>query len=282
MQRIEFKSNNFPLLLRDIAAPPKELYVLGSIPDLPMVAIVGSRALTEYGQYMTYRLAYDLAKAGMCVVSGMALGVDAIAHQAALDAGGATLAVLAGGLDNPSPRSNYRLFERILNSGGGVISEYPAGTTPFKQNFPARNRIIAGLSLCTIITEANASSGSLITANFALQANRMVMAVPGNVTSPRSAGPNNLLKVGAKPVTDAVDVLAELGLESTVVKAKRVKADSAQEARIMELIEAGHHTTDALITKSEIDPSQIASVLSLMEITGKVRNIGAGQWILTS
>lgn len=282
MQRIEFKSNDFPLLLRDIAAPPKELYVLGSIPDLPMVAIVGSRALTEYGQYMTYRLAYDLAKAGMCIVSGMALGVDAVAHQAALEAGGATLAVLAGGLDNPSPRSNYRLFERIVASGGGVISEYPAGTTPFKQNFPARNRIIAGLSLCTIITEANASSGSLITANFALQANRMVMAVPGNVTSPRSAGPNNLLKLGAKPVTDAVDVLAELGLESTVVKAKRVKADSAQEARIMELIEAGHHTTDALITHGEIDPSQIASVLSLMEITGKVRNIGAGQWILTS
>lgn len=282
MQRIEFKSNNFPLLLRDIAAPPKELYLVGAIPDLPMVAIVGSRAITEYGQYMTYRLAYDLAKAGMCIVSGMALGVDAIAHKAALEAGGSTLAVLAGGLDNPSPRSNYRLFERIVESGGGVISEYPEGTTPFKQNFPARNRIIAGLSLCTIITEANASSGSLITANFALQANRMVMAVPGNVTSPRSAGPNNLLKLGAKPVTDAVDVLAELGLESTVVKAKKVRAESAQEARIMELIEAGHHTTDALITRSEIDPSQIASILSLMEITGKVRNIGAGQWILTS
>lgn len=282
MQRIEFKSNNFPLLLRDIAAPPKELYFVGTIPDLPMVAIVGSRAITEYGQYMTYRLAYDLAKAGMCIVSGMALGVDAIAHQAALEAGGATLAVLASGLDDPTPRSNHQLFKRILDSGGGVISEYPEGTTPFKQNFPARNRIIAGLSLCTIITEANASSGSLITANFALQANRMVMAVPGNVTSPRSAGPNNLLKLGAKPVTDAVDVLAELGLESTVVKAKKVRAESAQEARIMELIEAGHHTTDALITKSEIDPSQIASILSLMEITGKVRNIGAGQWILTS
>lgn len=282
MQYIRHNDNAFPVLLRDIAAPPKELFCLGSIPNLPMVAIVGSRALTEYGQYITYRIAYDLAKAGMCIVSGMALGVDAIAHQAALEAGGATLAVLAGGLDNPSPKSNYRLFERILESGGGVISEYPAGTTPFKQNFPARNRIIAGLSLATIITEANASSGSLITANFALQANRLVMAVPGNVTSPRSAGPNNLLKLGAKAVTDAVDVLAELGLESTVVKAKRVKAESAQEAQIMELIEAGHHTTGALITQSDIEPSQLASALSLMEITGKVRNIGAGQWILTS
>ncbi len=282
MQHIEFKSNDFPLLLRDIAAPPKELYCMGQIPDLPMVAIVGSRALTDYGRYITYRLAYDLAKAGMCIVSGMALGVDAVAHQAALEAGGATLAVLASGLDNPSPRSNYGLFERIIDSGGAVISEYPAGTTPFKQYFPARNRIIAGLSLATIITEANAKSGSLITANFALQANRLVMAVPGNVTSPRSAGPNNLLKLGAKAVTDAVDVLAELGLVSEALAPKRVKADSAEEARIVELIAAGHHTTDALITKSDIDPSQIATILSLMEITGKVRNIGAGQWILTS
>lgn len=254
----------------------------GSIPDLPMISIVGSRAITDYGKFTTYRLAYDLARAGMCIVSGLALGVDAIAHQAALDAGGATLAVLAGGLDNPSPRSNYGLFKRIAESGGGVISEYPVGTTPFKQNFPARNRIIAGLSLATVITEANASSGSLITANFALQADRMVMAVPGNVTSPRSAGPNNLLKLGAKPVADAVDVLAELGLESAVVKPKKAKADSAEEAKLMELISSGHHTTDALITHSEIEPNKIASILSLMEITGKVRNIGAGQWVLTS
>lgn len=282
MKYIDYKSNNYPELLRDIAAPPKGLYLLGELPDLPMVAIIGSRGITEYGKYMTYRLAYDLATAGLCIVSGLALGVDAIAHQAALDAGGSALAVLAGGLDSPSPRSNYRLFERILASGGGVISEYPEGTTPFKQNFPARNRIIAGLCLATIITEANAKSGSLITANFALQANRYVMAVPGNVTSPRSAGPNNLLKLGAKPVTDAVDVLAELGLESTKVRAKKVKADSAGESKLMELIETGHHTTEALITHSEINPSEIASMLSLMEITGKVRNIGAGQWILTS
>ncbi len=282
MQYIKHNSNDFPLLLRDIASPPKGLYCVGAIPDLPMVAIVGSRALTEYGKYMTYRLAYDLAKAGMCIVSGLALGVDAVAHQAALDAGGATLAVLAGGLDNPSPRSNHALFERIILSGGGAISEYEAGETPFKQNFPARNRIIAGLSLATIITEANASSGSLITANFALQANRLVMAVPGNVTSPRSAGPNNLLKLGAKPATDAVDVLAELGLESNVLKPKKAKAQSAEEAKIMELIEAGHHTTNALLENSTIAPEQIATILSLMEITGKVRNIGAGQWILTS
>ncbi len=282
MQHITFNSNKYPDLLRDIAAPPKQLYVIGNLPDLPMVAIVGSRAITDYGSHMTYRLAYDLARAGICVVSGMAFGVDAVAHQAALDAGGATLAVLAGGLNAPSPKSNCHLFKAIEASGGGIISEYPAGTTPFKQNFPARNRLIAGLSLATVVTEANASSGSLITANFALQENRLVMAVPGNVTSPRSAGPNNLLKLGAKPVTDAVDVLVELGLESNVVKPKQKKAESAEEARLMELIEAGNHTTHDLIMNSDIPAEKIASVLSLMEITGKVRNIGAGQWILTS
>lgn len=281
MQYIDYKSNNFPLLLSDISSPPKELFVLGNIPDLPMVAIVGSRAVTDYGRQMTYRLAYDLAKAGLCIVSGLALGVDAIAHRAALEAKGATLAVLAGGLDCPSPRSNYGLMQEILAAGHGVISEYPAGTTSFKQNFPARNRIIAGLSLATVITEANASSGSLITANFALQENRLVMAVPGNVTSPRSAGPNNLLKCGAKPVTDAVDVLSELGLESTVVKSQKRKADSAEEARLMELIESGYLTTHDLIDNCDISADKIASMLSLMEITGKIRNSGAGQWVLT-
>lgn len=282
MQYIRYNSNKYPVLLRDIAAPPKELYVIGNIPDLPMVAIVGSRAITDYGKHITYRLAYDLARAGLCIVSGMALGVDAIAHQAALDAGGATVAVLASGLDAPSPRSNFHLFKAIVASGGGVISEYPEGTTPFKQNFPARNRIIAGLSLATVITEANASSGSLITANFALQENRMVMAVPGNVTSPRSAGPNNLLKCGAKPVLDAVDILSELGLQSTLVKPKKRREDSAEEARLMELIDAGSHTTHDLIEKSDIPAEKIAGILSLMEITGKVRNIGAGQWVSTS
>lgn len=282
MKYIQHNSKDYTGILRDISNPPKGLYLVGSVPDLPMVSIVGSRAISDYGKFVTYRLAYDLAKAGMCIVSGMALGVDAIAHQAALDAGGSTLAVLAGGLDNPSPRSNYNLFKRIVESGGGVISEYPEGTTPFKQNFPARNRIIAGLSLATIITEANAKSGSLITANFALQSNRMVMAVPGNVTSPRSAGPNNLIKLGAKAVTDAVDVLAELGLVSEVLAPKKIGADSAEEAKLIELIAGGHNTTEALIDSSEIEAARIATILSLMEITGKVRNIGSGQWVLTS
>lgn len=280
IQHIKHNSNTYPELLRDIAHPPKELYVAGEIPQLPMVAIVGSRRATDYGRQVTYRIAADLARAGICVVSGMALGIDGVAHQAALEAGGKTLAVLGCGLDNPYPAANRHLFSKISQGGGAVISEYPEGMPGLRQNFPARNRIIAGLSLAIVVTEADASSGSLITANFALQENRLVLAVPGNVTSPRSAGPNNLLKIGAKPVTDAVDILAELELVSPKLAPRTVKADSKEEARILELLEDGVNTTHGLIEQSEISAQQIASILSLMEITGKIRNMGAGQWIV--
>lgn len=279
IQYISYNDNTFPNLLRDISSPPKGLYIAGAIPDLPMVAIVGTRLPSSYGKEVTYKLATGLARAGFCLVSGMALGIDSIVHTAALDAGGSTLAVLGCGLDQPYPRSNQYLFEKIISQGGAVISEYPEGTTPYKSNFPARNRIIAGLSLAVIVTEANAKSGSLITANFALNQNRTVMAVPGNITSPRSAGPNNLIKRGALAVTDFTDVLAELGLENPAMVSYKPKADSKEEAIIIELLSDKALSTEQLINKTGIDSTSIASVISLMEITGKIRNIGAGMWI---
>lgn len=278
IQHISFKSNAFPHLLRDIASPPKGLYVRGNIPDLPMIAIVGSRNITEYGKHMAYRLSYDLAKAGMCIVSGLAYGVDSVAHRAALDARGYTIAVLGNAIDNIYPITNRLLAEKIMENGA-VISEYAPGVNTQRFNFPARNRIIAGLSLATIVPEANAKSGSLITANFALQANRLVMAVPGNTTSLRSAGPNNLIKHGAQLVTDATDVLATLGLHSNNVKTKPVKADSKQEAQILSFLTEQSLSTQQLIEKTQIEAAQLASILSLMEITGKIRNLGAGSWI---
>jgi DNA processing protein len=280
IQHIKFKSKQYPQLLRDISAPPKELYCLGTIPDLPMVAIVGSRRPTDYGRKVTYRIAADLARAGICLVSGLAYGIDAIAHQAALEAGGKVVAVLGTPLDTIYPASNRNLAKEILKTGGAIISEYAVGTNTQRFNFPTRNRIIAGLSLAVLVTEADASSGSLITANFAITNNRLVMAVPGSVDSPRSAGPNNLLKTGAKPVTDAVDVLAELELVSPRLAPKTVRADSKEEAQIIELLNEGVNTTHDLIEQTEIGASQIASILSLMEITGKIRNMGAGQWIV--
>ena len=267
--------------MRGIASPPKSLYAIGEIPDLPMIAIVGTRKPTDYGRQISYQLSSQLAKAGFCVVSGMALGVDAIVHKAAIEAGGKTIAVLGSGLDKPYPISNHGIYKEIASGAGAVISEYPLGTQAYKQNFPARNRIIAGLSLATIVTEADAKSGSLITANFALQANRTVMAVPGNISSPRSAGPNNLIKNGAQLITNIADVLAILGLQLPSMVTAKPRADSREEARIMEQLADRSLTTEQLIELTEIDAINIASIISLMEITGKIRNLGAGSWILT-
>ncbi len=281
IQEIIYKSNSYPELLGTIAHPPKTLYCLGNIPDLPMVAIVGTRKPTEYGKQMTYRLAYDLASAGVCLVSGLAYGIDAIAHKAAVEAGGKVVAVLGTPLDTIYPASNRNLAKSILSKSGAIVSEYEVGTNTQRFNFPARNRIIAGLSLATIVTEADAQSGSLITANFAVTENRIVMAIPGNLTSPRSAGPNNLIKLGAKLVTSATDVLAELEMKSTVLQAKKVLPASKEEAIVLELIEAGHINTHTMIDNSEFDAPRLAHVLSLMEITGKIKNLGAGQWMVS-
>lgn len=279
IQDINYKSKRYPELLRSIAAPPKNLYLLGDIPDLPMVAIVGTRKPTEYGKQITYKLAFDLASAGICLVSGLAYGIDAIAHTAALEAGGKVVAVLGTPLDTIYPASNRNLAKSILAKGGAIISEYEVGTNTQRFNFPARNRIIAGLSLATIVTEADAQSGSLITANFAVTNDRLVMAVPGNLTSPRSAGPNNLIKLGAKLITNATDVLAELEMKSPVLQTAKIAPASKEEAMVLELIEAGHINTHTMIENSEFDAARLAHVLSLMEITGKIRNLGAGQWM---
>ncbi len=278
ISEISYQSNDFPDRLHEIASPPKQLFCIGTLHnDSPHVAIVGSRKVTEYGRETTYQLSFELAKAGIVIVSGLAQGVDGIAHQAAIDAGGLTLAVQACGLDQIYPTKHRPLAKQILASGGAIITEYPFETIPFKSNFPARNRIIAGLSLAVIVTEADASSGSLITANFALEQNRLVLAVPGNITSPRSAGPNNLLRSGAIPVTNASDVLEALDLEAGQPMVK-VRAESAEEALILKLLAEGHRTSQTLIEHSHLSAGRFATIISLMEITGKVRNLGAGHW----
>lgn len=277
--KISYADSQYPNELRQIAAAPKQLYKLGELKDAPLVAIVGTRKPTDYGRQVTHQLASELARAGVGIVSGLALGVDTVAHQAAIEAGGYTIGVQANGLDKIYPATNRQLAIKLLESGGAIISEYEPGTPSLKQHFPARNRIISGLSLAVIVTEADASSGSLITANFALQQDRLVMAVPGNITSQRSAGPNNLIKSGAIPVTSASDVLAALDLESRALTARPVAAQSAEEAKLLELMEAGTTQSQQLIEEAGMTASQFAHVISLMEITGKVRNLGAGIWV---
>jgi len=199
-------------VLAHIAKPPKSLNYVGTLPDtrITSVAIVGTRKPTRYGQEVTERLAYDLAQHGIIIVSGLALGVDAIAHKAALDAPSTTIAVLGTPLPTISPATNRQLGERIIENGGAIISEYEQGARVFASNFLERNRLVAGLSDALIITEATSRSGTLNTAARALEQGKEIFVVPGNITSPLSAGCNALLKQGARVVTEYQDVLDAL------------------------------------------------------------------------
>lgn len=281
VSEITYQSSKYPDLLREGVRPPMKLYVQGELPEEPMIAIVGTRGITDYGRRVTHQLAYELARAGFAIVSGLALGVDGVAHKAALEAGGKTVAVLGSSLNVVTPGSHRSLAKRILECGGAMVSEYPATTYPAKFTFPERNRIIAGLSHAVIVTEADASSGSLITVNFGLGCHRTIMAVPGPITSTRSAGPNNLIKTGAVPVTGSSDVLAALDYLGLQLPASAAKADSAIEAQVLELLRGGLSKNQELIAGSGLTPQQFANVISLMEITGKVRNLGAGVWVAT-
>ncbi|MBX3244222.1 MAG: DNA-processing protein DprA [Acidobacteria bacterium] len=204
---------SYPAYLREIADPPITLYVRGEWQacfDLPCVAVIGSRMCSTYGKNAAEMLARDLASRGICVVSGLARGIDTAAHRGAISGGGRTVAVIGTGLDSIYPKENEKLVDEILASGGAVVTQFPLGTPPLKDNFPYRNRIISGLSLGVLIVEASERSGSLITARLAAEQGREVMAVPGNITSGKSFGTNYLIKAGAKLVQQWQDVVAEL------------------------------------------------------------------------
>ena len=207
---------SYPYLLREIADPPIVLYVKGNWQacfETPCVAVVGSRRCSTYGENASEMLARDLAEKGVCIVSGLARGIDSAAHRGAIRGRGKTVAVLGTGIDNVYPKENAKLVNEILESGGAVCSQFPLGTPPLKDNFPYRNRIISGLSLGVLIVEASERSGSLITARLAMEQNREVLAVPGNITSKNSFGTNYLIKSGAKLVQQWQDVVVELPQE---------------------------------------------------------------------
>ncbi len=267
-------------IIKNIAKPPKSLYLLGKLPEarVPTVAIVGTRRPTAYGQEVGYQLAFTLARQGVVIVSGLALGTDAIVHKAALDAGGTTIAVLAGGLDSMHPRSNRDLAIRILQGGGALISEYAPGETPFQGNFVARNRIVTGISDGLLVIEASAKSGTMHTANFALEQGRAVMAVPGNITSPMSQGCNNLIRSGAKVIYSAEDVLEEIGCVANGAQAPLPLAANASENKILQLINSGLRDGHELQAKSGLDPAEFNQTLTMLEITNKIRPLGGNNW----
>ncbi len=221
---------SYPPLLREIADPPITLYVRGEWQacfEQPCVAVIGSRNCSTYGQNAAEMLSRDLASRGICVVSGLARGIDTSAHRGAIAGGGRTIAVIGTGLDSIYPKENAKLVDEIIASGGAVVSQFPLGTPPLKDNFPYRNRIISGLSLGVLIVEASERSGSLITARLAMEQNREVMAVPGNITSGKSYGTNYLIKAGAKLVQQWQDVVAELPAEvSSVILPPKVERHS--------------------------------------------------------
>lgn len=266
-----------------IAQPPKRLYLEGNIRPLfenTVVSVVGSRAVTPYGKQVTKQLSGELARRGVAIVSGLALGVDAIAHAAALEAGGYTAAVLPSSIEAVYPSSNRYLAKQILEQGGALISEYSAAQEiAFKTNFIERNRLVSGLCDGLLITEASERSGTLHTANFALEQGKTVMAVPGNITSPTSSGTNNLIKSGATPVTSVDDILNALGINTQTTLIDVVAANS-NEAAIIDQLKLGITDVSELMQASKLPPQLFNQTLTMLEISAKIRPLGNGHWSL--
>lgn len=282
---LTLKDPLYPEALKHVYPTPQQLYWQGSSPaewlNKPKVAIVGSRKFSPYGKDVTQKLAAELTERGVVIISGLALGIDAIAHRTCLDNGGITVAVLPTALNNIYPSSHLNLSKEILNSGGTLISEYSSQTPVFRTNFIARNRIVSGLADVLLITEAAIKSGTLHTARFALDQGKTVMAVPGNITSPSSEGCNHLIKSGAIAVTEAKDVLFALGIKNAKPKqlSKPFKG-SAEEELIMELIAQGTSDQEELAIAAGLDGAQIGSLLTMLEISGYIQPEGSGRWTL--
>jgi DNA processing protein len=270
--------DSYPALLAEIPAPPPVLYTLGTLrpEDATAVGIVGTRRMTAYGREMAKQIGHDLAAAGVTIVSGLARGVDGIAHEAALEAGGRTIAVLGSGVRNIYPPEHRKLAARIAESGV-VLSDFHPDTQPDGPNFPARNRIISGLSLGVVVVEAPERSGALITVDFAADQGRDVFVVPGNVLSSRSAGCNRLLRDGARPVRSADDVLEDLNLgrRKEQVAIQQALPIDDNERRIMAVVTADPLHIDDIAALANLPISQVGAVLLTLELKGSVRNAGA-------
>ena len=282
INNISPQKHKYLQIITTIAKVPEKFYYIGELPEsrIPTVAIVGTRKPTSYGREVTYQLAYDLAKQGVVIVSGLALGVDGIAHRAALDAGGTTIAVLAGSVDNIYPASHKDLAEQIIKSGGAIISEYTPGTLPRDFQFLARNRIVSGLSDAVIVTEAAKRSGTLATVQHALEQGREVFAVPGNITSPLSVGCNAIIKQGASPITCAEDVLEIIAPDLLQTQQSLALGNTPLESKIIELIQSGIRDGDQIFEQCNVEISEFSQALSMMEITGIIRALGGNQWTL--
>ncbi len=274
---------SYPPLLAQTTHPPFLLYVRGTLTenDRWALAVVGTRQASTYGKDVTRKLVTDLVAAGVTIVSGLALGIDAVAHNAALTAGGRTLAVLGSGVDQIYPQSNYQLGITVPQQGA-LISEYAIGTLPTATNFPPRNRLISGLSLGVLVVEAAPKSGALITAQFAGEQGRDVFAVPGNIFSPRSEGTHRLIKDGASLVTCVDDILDALNLQSAVVQQEMsaIMPETPIEAALLALVEDEPRHIDELRFHSGLNTPEVSATLALLELKGLVRQVAGMHYVL--
>lgn len=282
---IDIEDENYPELLKEIYNPPQILYYRGVLfQNEKCLAVVGSRNYTNYGKQIIDDIVRKISKTGICIVSGLALGVDAHAHNVAIEENTRTIAVLGTGLDKRSiyPAHNRYLAEKILKSGGAIISEFPIGTQPLRHHFPQRNRIISGLSVATLVVEAKSRSGALITAKDALEQNREVLAVPGNIYSSLSEGPNKLIKDGARAITSYEDLVESLDLENVknYIKTVAVKPENKEEEEILKYLNHEPVHIDTLVRLSSLDIKTVNTTLSMMEIKGMIKNLGGMNYVL--
>jgi len=285
IRKITIDDENYPKLLKKIANPPKVLYFKGNIKiDKPCFAVVGTRKCSSYGKQITLEIVNYLNEAGLIIVSGLAPGIDSSAHLSVVEKQGKTIAVLGTGLDEKSiyPKENIKLSRKIIDLGGCLISEYPPETPGSRFTFPQRNRIISGLSNGVLVVEAKEKSGALITANYAFSQKRKVFAVPGSIYSLNSAGPHNLIKKGAKLVDNANDILKELNLSGLPTGSKiPSRSQSPEENLILDVLKQEALHLDRIIEKTKLEPSITASTLTILEIKGKIKNLGGNVYALS-
>ena len=282
IQVLTWEDAAYPERLGALEQPPPVLYLRGAIQpeDAWAVAVVGTRRVTRYGRQVAEEIGAALARQGITVVSGLARGVDGIAHRAALQAGGRTIAVLGSGVDHIYPPEHRRLAEEIIPAGA-LLSDYPPGTPPDAANFPPRNRIIAGLALATVVVEAGETSGALITARFAAEQGREVFAVPGGIYAPQSKGPNRLIKNGAHPFLSVDDLLEVLNITQVEQyrQARLALPDDPVESKLLSLLRDEPLHVDELRAQADLPVAQVSAALTMMELKGLVRQVGAMHYV---
>ncbi len=285
IKELKIEDKDYPKLLKKIPGAPKVLWYRGALPagNAPLVAVVGTRRPSDYGQQVTLKIAGELADAGLIIISGMAPGIDTFAHKICVEKGVPTVAVLGTGLDEKSiyPQTNLNLSREIIKNGGCLISEYPPGTPGYPNNFRQRNRIVSALSQGVLVVEAKEKSGSLITARFAKDQHKKLFAVPGPIYSLNSQGPNKLIKAGATLVETAQDILDVLGIGPASAQGFVVaKAENETEQLILDALKEGALHIDKIIATTKLSVPVAGSTLAIMEISGKIRHLGGNTYSL--